>query len=101
MIYEEETEVPEEEGSEDEIQIISVVTAAQKTKSENDKNVEDENPVKNNAETGNNSEETPAHKLVLDNLVKLLDHEGEIETAHAEFRAVDNSADKLSREVRN
>ena len=38
----------------------------------------------------------PAHKLAFDNLVALLEDQEEIETVHAEFRAIDDSADELS-----
>ena len=38
----------------------------------------------------------PAHKLAFDNLVSLLDDQEEITTVHAEFCAIDDSADELS-----
>ena len=41
----------------------------------------------------------PAHKLALEKLVTLLDDQDEIKTAHAELRAIDDSADKLSSQV--
>ena len=41
----------------------------------------------------------PAHELALEKLVALLDDQDKIETVHAKFCAVGNSADKLSKEV--
>ena len=41
----------------------------------------------------------PAHELALEKLVTLLDDQDEIETAHAEFRAINNSTNELSSRV--
>ena len=41
----------------------------------------------------------PAHKLAFEFLVAHLEDQEEIETVHAEFRTIDNSADELSSRV--